>query len=101
MRKPPRLSVLGVNTRGGLETVFRDLGDLEASLHDRGVRVTDVLVRALLERDRPREGPLGADARLLVHPRPREVEVVDVREILDDDLVLPGLQRRDLGAALL
>src|SRR5512133_4299624 len=90
------------HTRGGTKRfVASALSDLEAALHDRRVRVADELVGALLQRDRPGERPLRTDAGLLVDARALQVEVVEVGQVLDYDLVLAGLQARDLGRALL
>ncbi len=80
---------------------IRRLGRLDASLHRRGVRVTQEPVGlALLERYRPCDLDLGGDARLLVHTGADQVEVVLGRQVVDRQRVRPGIELRDLRAAL-
>src|SRR5205085_101371 len=68
--------------------------------HERLVGVADVAVRPLRQGHVPGERPLALDRRLLAHARTREVEVVGLRDVLDDDRVLARLQLRDLLPAL-
>src|SRR5436305_6756657 len=58
-----------------------------------------VRVLALLELDRPGLRPGARDARLLVHARAEEVEVVHGRLVAHDDLVGAGLERLDVLAS--
>src|SRR3954447_23943927 len=97
---PPCLVYGGPYARGHQMVVAIPLSDLEAAFHDRGVRVADELVGPLLQRDREGGLSLLADTGLHVHSRTNQVEVVDAGEVLDDDLVLAGLQPRDLRRAL-
>src|SRR3954452_3362789 len=68
-------------------------GDLERPLHDGRVRVAHEAVGALLQGDLPRRGAHAADGRLLVHAGADQVEVVDVRLVLDRDRVAACLDR--------
>src|SRR5207237_4895380 len=76
------------------------LADGERPVHQRGMRVAQVRVLALLQRDSPRRRALAGDRGLLVDPRPLEVKVVELGRVCDDDHVLAGLELRDLLAAL-
>ena len=69
------------------------LGDLERPLHEARVRVAHELVGAFLQGDGERLRPGLPHARLDVDPRAREVEVVLVRLVRDDELDLPRLRR--------
>src|SRR5678815_5711559 len=65
------------------------------------MRVALVRVLALLQCDRPGRLTLERDARLLVQSGADQMKVVDRGLVLDLDLVLPGLDRLEVLAALL
>src|SRR6185437_15261814 len=74
------------------ERPARLLLDLELPVHDRRMRVADVLVGALLQRQLPGDLLHRAHRGLLVDPGTRQVEVVDVRLVADLQRVGAGLE---------
>src|SRR5437773_366718 len=67
-------------------------GDGEATVHDRSVRVAVVAVEAAREAYRPGRAARVLHRGQLVHARPKQLEVVDRREIGDPDRVAAWLQ---------